>query len=98
MLPVASVPDLLTACLRLNDTPRVLGSVAELAASDAGREVVVANGYLFVDIGVGKVVGTLGHGPNKDTDALVVAEAINVVADPHHGLIKAQRDLAAVGR
>ncbi len=55
----------------LNNVPDVFGSVAELAAGNASRETVVADGNLLVYVFVGEVVGTLGHGTDKDTNALL---------------------------
>jgi hypothetical protein len=82
----------------LDDIPRVLGGVAELAAGDARREAVVADGDLLVDPGIGEVVRSLGHGADKDADALIGSKRVDVVTDAHQRRVKAERDLAAVGR
>lgn len=70
--------------------------MAELAAGDAGRETVVADRDLLVDKLVSKVVSTLGHGADKDADALVVVQGVDVFADADDRRVEAQRDLAAV--
>lgn len=72
--------------------------MAELAARYAGRQAVVADGDLLIDILIRKVVGALGHGTNKDADALVLAQAVDVLAHPHNRGVEAERDFAAVGR
>lgn len=82
----------------LQDAPRVLGSVAELAASNTGRKTVVADRNLVIDVGVGKVVGTLCHGTDKDADALLGIQAVDIAPDGLHLGVEAQRDLAAVRR
>ena len=82
----------------LEDIPRILSGVAELAARDAGREAVVADRDLLVHVGVGEVVGALGHGAHKDADALVPPKRVDVIANPHQRRVEAERDLAAVGR
>lgn len=82
----------------LQDAPRVLCSVAELAASNTGRKTVVADRNLVVDVGVGEVVGALGHGTDKDADALLGIQAVDIAPDRLHLGVEAQRHLAAVGR
>lgn len=72
--------------------------MTELAARYAGRQAVIADGNLLIDILIRKVVGTLGHGTNKHADALVLAQSVDVLADAHNGGVKAERNLAAVGR
>lgn len=83
--------------MHLKDVPGVLGGVAELAAGDAGRKTEVANGDFLVNKRVGKIVGTLGHSTDKDTNALVVIELVNVVPDSHDRRIETEGDLAAFG-
>ena len=72
--------------------------MAELAAGDAGRETVVADRDLLIDELVSKVVGTLGHGADKNTDAFVLAEGVDILADADDRSVEAERDLLAVGR
>lgn len=71
--------------------------MAEFAAGDTGRQAVVADGDLLVHEGIGKIVGALGHGSDKDADALVLVERVDVVAHTHDALVKTQGDLTAVG-
>jgi len=82
----------------LYDVPDVLGSVAKLTACNAGTEVELANGNGVVLDLVGEVVVTLGHGSDKDGNALVLVQVVDVVANAHHLGIETQCDLAAVGR
>ena len=82
----------------LDDVPSILSSVAELAASHTGRETEVADGDLFVDELIGKVVGSFGHGSHKDTDALLVIQLLDVFSDSDQWGIETEGDLAAVGR
>lgn len=72
--------------------------MAELAASNTGRQAVVADGDLFIHIGIGEVVGTFGHGSYENADALVVVEGVNVVPNANDALVETQSDLSAVGR
>lgn len=60
-----------TQAQALDDVPDIFGSMAELAARDAGRETVVADGDLLVYELVGEVVRALSHGSDKDTDTLL---------------------------
>lgn len=46
--------------------------MAELAAGDTGRQTEVADGDLLVNIRVGEVVGTFGHGTDEYADAFVI--------------------------
>jgi uncharacterized Zn-binding protein involved in type VI secretion len=85
----------LLACLE--DVPHILCSVTELATCDAGTEVEVADGDAVILEVVGKVIAALGHGTDKDGNALVLVEAGNVVADAHNLRVEAEGDLAAVG-
>lgn len=71
--------------------------MAELAAGHTSREGVVADGNLLVDHGVGKVVLALGHGADKDADALL-ADRLDVLAHADELRVETQRHLAAVGR
>lgn len=80
------------------NVPSVLGSVAKLAAGNAGRKTEIADGDLLVDVCVGKVVRALGHGTNEDADALVRVEPVNVAPDMGNRGVEAESDLAALGR
>lgn len=81
-----------------DDIPDVLGRVAELAARHAGAQAVVADADVIVDDAVGEVVASLGHRPDEDADALRVPQVGDVVLDPHHRRVEAQRDLPAARR
>lgn len=82
----------------LEDVPYILGCMAEFAACNAGTEVELANGDAIVLDVVREIVVALGHGTNEYSDALVLVEASNVVADTYDFRVEAKRYLAAVGR
>lgn len=83
---------------RLKDIPCVLGRMAEFTASHAGTQTVIADTDGLVLEGIGEIVVTLGHGTDKDTDALLGAESLEVVAHTHDRRLVAHGDLAAIGR
>lgn len=72
--------------------------MAKLAAGDAGRETVVADGNLLIYELIGKVVGSLGHSANEDTYALLGSEILDIVSRSHNLFVKTECNLAAVGR
>ncbi|KAG9796246.1 hypothetical protein KCU88_g352, partial [Aureobasidium melanogenum] len=72
--------------------------MAELAAGDAGTETVVADTNSLVLEGIGKVVFALGHGTDKDADALVGAQGVDVISDSDDVGIETQRHFPAVRR
>ena len=80
----------------LNDVPGVLGGVAELGACHRGGEGKVADRDFLVDVLVGKVVVTLGHGTNENADALIWLQGLHVLADLDDWCVEGKRDLAAV--
>jgi hypothetical protein len=82
----------------LHNVPRIFGGMAELAARYTGREGPAADGNLLVHKRVSKVVFTLGHGANKDANALLGPDALDVVTEAHQRRLKTKRHLAAVGR
>lgn len=82
----------------LDNVPYVFGSVAELAAGNAGREAVVADSDLLVYIFVGEVVGAFGHGTDKDTYALFGSQVLDIVSRSHDLFVKTEGNLAAVRR
>ena len=82
----------------LYNVPNVFSSVAELAAGNARRKTVVADGNLLVYVLIGKVVGALSHGTDKDTYALLGLKVLNIVARPHNLLVETESNLAAIWR
>ena len=46
--------------------------MTEFAACDTGRQAIIADGNLFIDKLISKIIGTLGHGSHENTDALLV--------------------------
>lgn len=71
--------------------------MAELAASNTGTETVVANSDSFILEFIGKVIATLGHGSDKDTNALLRTEGADIFVDSNDRSFETQSDLAAVG-
>ena len=82
----------------LNDVPNFLGSMAEPATCDTGTQTEVADTNRVVLEFVCEGVVTLGHGTDKDANALFGGEVGNVVANTDDGSVETQSDLAAVGR
>lgn len=72
--------------------------MTELTAGHAGRETVVADGDLLVNVSVRKVISTLCHGTHEDADGLVGTEIIDVFADPYHRCVETESDFPAIGR
>lgn len=58
----------------LDNVPQLLHGAAELAARDRGGERVVRDGDLLVDVRVGEVIRTAGHGTNKDGNRVRLGE------------------------
>ena len=63
-----------TACASLDDVPNILSGVAELAAGDTGTQAEVADTDRVVLELIRKGVVSLGHGTDKDTDALFLTK------------------------
>lgn len=70
--------------------------MAELAASNTGRQSKIANRNLLINHGVSKVVSTLGHGTDKDADALFCSNCLDIFADTNQWGIKTEGDFPAV--
>ncbi len=81
----------------LDDVPHILGGVAEFATRNAGRETIIADGDLLVDVLVCEVIGSLGHGSDKNADALLLLQALHILAHADQGGVEAQRILPAIG-
>lgn len=84
--------------MSLNDVPDFFGGVAESAAGNTGTQAEVADTDRVILELVCEVVVTLGHGTDKDADALLGGEIADVVAHTNNGSVETQSDLAAVGR
>lgn len=82
----------------LHDVPDILSSVAELAASNTGRQREVADRNLLVHHGVGKVILTLGHSTDEDADAVLGIHRLDILTNLDQWRIETQSNLAAVGR
>jgi hypothetical protein len=81
---------------RLYYSPYVLCGVAELAARYTGTEIEVADTDGVVLDGIGEVIAALGHGTDENTDALVLVQALDVVAHSDDLGIETEGDLPAV--
>lgn len=62
--------------------------MAELAASNTCTQAVVADTDSIIFERICKVVAALGHGTNKDADALLGRKIGHVVADSDNGSIE----------
>lgn len=71
--------------------------MAKFTASHTSTQAEVADTDGVVLEGVGKVIMTLGHGTNKDTDALFRIQRLDIVRCPYHGCLKTKSHLTAVG-
>lgn len=84
--------------LRSKDIPSFFGSVTEFTAGHASTQAVVADTDRIVFERVGKVIVTLGHGSDKDANAFLGAERLDIVSRPHHGGLVTESHFTAVGR
>lgn len=82
---------------RSQNVPHFLRRVAELAAGHTGTETVVADTDRVVLERVGKVIVALGHGTDKDGDALLGTQRLDVILGADHGGVETHGHLAAVG-
>lgn len=82
----------------LNDVPDFFSGVAESAAGNTGTQAEVADTDRVILELVCEVVVTLGHGTDKDANALLRSEIADVIAHTNDGSVETQGDLAAVGR
>lgn len=81
-----------------DDVPHLLRGMAELATGHTGTQTVIADTDRVVLEGIGKVIVTLGHGTHEDTDTLLGAEGLDVVAGPDDWSLETQGHFTAVGR
>lgn len=72
--------------------------MAELAASHACRQGIIADTDRVILELIGEIIFALRHRTDKDTHALVGAKALYVIIDAHNRRIKGESDFAAVGR
>lgn len=79
------------------DVPGFFGGMAEFTASHTSTQAEVADTDGVVFEGIGKVIMTLGHGTNKDTDALIGVQRLDIVCCSDHGCLKTESHLTAVG-
>lgn len=72
--------------------------MTELAASHAGGKAVVADTDGLVLEFIGKVVLSLGHGPDKDADTFGGRQSVDVVSHPDHFGVETEGDFSAIHR
>jgi hypothetical protein len=72
--------------------------MTELAACHTGAEIEVADTDGIVFELVRKVVLALGHGSNEHSDALLRAQALDVITYPHDLGVKTESNFPAIGR
>lgn len=82
----------------LDYIPHVLCSMTKLAASHAGTEIKVADTDRFILVFIRKRVVSLCHCTDKDTNALLRADTLDIVVYTHHVCIKRQCHLSAIRR
>lgn len=71
--------------------------MAEFTARHTCTQTVVTDTDGVVLEGVGKVIVTLGHGTNKDANALVGTHGLDVVGGPHDGGLETECHFPAIG-
>lgn len=71
--------------------------MAEFAARHTSTKAKVTDSNCVVLEFVCKVILSFGHCSNKDTDALLWSQAFDVIRHSHHGCVKAESYLSAVG-
>ena len=81
----------------LDDGPGVFASVAEFAARDACAEAVITDTDSLVLKGIGEVVFAFRHGTDKDADALVGRQGLDIIPDSDNLRVKAEGDFPAIG-
>ena len=83
---------------RLDDVPNVLHGIAELATCHARAQAVVADADSVVLVHICKVVLSLSHGADEDTDALLGPYVLDVIFDPDDIRIVTEGDFSTIGR
>lgn len=83
---------------KLDDIPDIFTCMAELAASHACRQGIIADTDRVILELIGEIIFALRHRTDKDTHALVGAKALYVIIHAHNRRIKGESDFAAVGR
>jgi hypothetical protein len=82
----------------LDDVPYIFGGVAEFTACHTGTQTEIADADGVVLVFVRKVVPSLGHGSDKDTNTFLWSYGLNVVVHPHDRRFETQCDFSAVWR
>lgn len=70
--------------------------MTELAAGDTGTETVVTDTDAFILERISEVVMALGHGTDKDSNALIGLQCLQVIPGADHRCLETHGDLAAV--
>lgn len=80
----------------LDNVPRILASVTELAACHAGTQAVVADTDRFVFEGISKVILPFRHGSNEDADALVGSQRVDIIPDSYYVGVETEGHFPAI--
>ena len=83
-------------CSRSYNVPDIFGSMAELTAGHTGAQTVVADTDGVVLESIGEIVLTFSHCSNKNTDAFVSSQSLDVILYSHNLGIVTQGNLPTV--
>lgn len=70
--------------------------MTELAAGNTGTQTETADTDGVILEGIGKVVTSLGHGTNEDTNTLLGTQVLNIVPNADHRGVETKSDLATI--
>ena len=79
------------------DVPGFFGGMAEFTASHTSTQAEVADTDGIILEGISKVIMTLGHGTDKNTNALICIQRLDIVCCSDHGCLETESHLTAVG-
>lgn len=80
------------------DVPGFFGGMAEFTAGHTSTQAEVADTDGVILEGISKVIMTLGHGTDKNTNALICIQRLDIVCCSDHGCLETESHLTAVGR
>lgn len=79
-----------------DNVPDILSSMTELAAGNTGTQAETADTDGVILEGIGKVVASLGHGTNEDTNTLLRTQVLDIIPNADHRSVETEGDLATV--
>lgn len=79
------------------DVPGFFGGMAEFTAGHTSTQAEVADTDGVILEGISKVIMTLGHGTDKNTNALICIQRLDIVCCSDHGCLETESHLTAVG-